>query len=458
MSSPASPSAAASRLATPEPPTTPLELKQPKLRSDKTEAKYRNNLKRSREASAEALQKYQKLSTEGSAPGSSRHEHALNMIESAITVLETQRAEAALQVQSLTSIAEKAAQRKLTDEEVKDLESDIRQWTKERTKQEVLLDSAMKQKNSAIEQLADIPWHKCQKVLEMLLCLPILHKRKSRPGQAAWRKAALDFYDSARRIQDPKNKDNILDQVWDPVRHVWAPSSRMRAAHILPYSLSNQVLNVIFGEEDAEHLFDIRNCILLSASVEQALDKGAFVFVPTAESINKPDSPIEYKLVLLEESYRPELVEFPGTTTWNDLDGTVLKFRNDCRPRQRYMYLNYASRIIAARKLKYESHSRTRLETTGTAWVSPGKWIRNSMIREVARIVGDHQMPEVLGEGAFDDDDNEDPDSPTKARVSRAAEGWVRETFVSQLFERPVEADQEEGNSDEEEDDADMFT
>ncbi|OJD30001.1 uncharacterized protein BKCO1_6800028 [Diplodia corticola] len=450
---PNSPAAAASHSASPEI-STALQLELPQQRSTKTESKYKHRLERSREASEEALHKYCKLS-QGSAPEASRHNHALNLIESATKVLKAQQSEAALRVESLTAVAEKAVQRKLTNEEFMDVQHDIYVWTRARTSQEIFLRSAESQRNSIVEQLAELPAEKTQKVLEMLLCVPIMQRRRSRPSQAHWRKAAVEYYDAQRQVpfpavppSNPTSKPQTITVCWDPIMRAWYPANEVKAAHILPYSMTNEVLQMILGEgEGAEVLLDIRNCLLLWEPIEAAFDKGIFVLVPDQPAAEGQTT--EYKLVLLDESYRTAPVKFGVSTTWSKLDGIVLEFRNECRPRQRYMYLNFASRIIAARKLQFDTYSRSRLESTGSAWVSPGKWIRKSMIREVARIVGDHQVADTFEEASFEDQTG--PDGPTKSRVTKAAEEWITGTFERRLFERPLEKG-EDGGSDEDED------
>ncbi|KAH7044677.1 hypothetical protein B0J12DRAFT_604059 [Macrophomina phaseolina] len=239
-----------------------------------------------------------------------------------------------------------------------------------------------------------------------------------------------------------------MEQVWDPIIKGWLEAKYVRAAHILPYSMTDQTARCILGEDEGTNvIFDIRNCLPLWEPLESAFDKGVFVLVPADEE-KKAGDPTNYKLVLLEESMRTRHVGFPSTITWDQLDGTVLQFRNNCRPRQRYVYLSFVSRIIAARKMKYSNYSRTRLERTGTAWVSPGKWIRKSLIREVARIVGDHAVPDILEQGTFDDES----ESPTRAKVVKAAEEWVTETFDMGVFDGT--SIMEEGDADEEEDES----
>ncbi|KAF9634021.1 hypothetical protein BFW01_g4916 [Lasiodiplodia theobromae] len=432
--------AAASRAIMPEPFTTPLEFNQPEPFYEKTEAKYKDMLDIARQASEKALQTYRELS-QGNTPGSSRRQRALDTVESAIAVLQTQRDEADVHVQSLTAtVAERAAQRNLTDEDVGILQTDIRNWTRERTKQELLLDSANKQRNSAIEQLCEIHWNKCQRILKMLLCVPITQKRSYRPSQGSWRKNVLHYYDAVRKVSYPDFMER-REQIWDPVMHCWAPGEAMKAANILPYGMSNEVLRMIFGEEEeAEILFDIRNCLFLCEPLELAFDEGIFVLVPVGES--NQESPTDYKLVLLKESLRTARVTHPGEMTWNDLDGTVLEFRNDCRPREKFMYLNFVSRIIAARKLRYNHLFRMHLENISRAWVSPAKWIRRSMIYEVARIVDDHEIPEIFQEGTSDGEDGRD--NPRNDKLSRAAESWVTEIFFRELFERDPEEEEED--------------
>jgi hypothetical protein len=89
----------------------------------------------------------------------------------------------------------------------------------------------------------------------------------------------------------------------------------------------------------------VGNGILLHKKIEIQLDRGAVALIPANLVIE--DTPIELKFVLINESERQNRIAVGGTT-WGDIDGRILEFKNSARPLKRYLYLRYAMTILYA--------------------------------------------------------------------------------------------------------------
>jgi hypothetical protein len=93
----------------------------------------------------------------------------------------------------------------------------------------------------------------------------------------------------------------------------------------------------------------------MSKDAEERFDKGLFVIVPTVDDpVSQHDidawsasEPKEYKIRLLDKEcplmkrfleHRPE--------KWINVDGKLVEFRNDHRPRARYIYFHYCVSIL----------------------------------------------------------------------------------------------------------------
>jgi hypothetical protein len=82
---------------------------------------------------------------------------------------------------------------------------------------------------------------------------------------------------------------------------------------------------------------------------------------------------------------------------FQDLDGQELSFLNDNRPARRYLYFRYIISYLTARKEGNEEWTGD-LEIRGTLWASPGKYLRKSLLRVLAKEVSDTVLPESLTE------------------------------------------------------------
>jgi hypothetical protein len=79
----------------------------------------------------------------------------------------------------------------------------------------------------------------------------------------------------------------------------------------------------------------VGNGILLSTLIERQLDRGGIAIIP-AGSI---ESPVELKVVIIDESIRSRSYYGANTSKLGDLDGRILKFRNSA-PRRNAFFIS----------------------------------------------------------------------------------------------------------------------
>lgn len=75
---------------------------------------------------------------------------------------------------------------------------------------------------------------------------------------------------------------------------------------------------------------------------------------------------------------------------WRDLDNVELKFLNDKRPAQRYLYYHYITTIL--RYVRFEKHGwaeKRLMVPNGILWATPRPYLRRSMLKILAECIGD---------------------------------------------------------------------
>jgi hypothetical protein len=101
---------------------------------------------------------------------------------------------------------------------------------------------------------------------------------------------------------------------------------------------------------------------------------------------------------------------------WAKLDGLQLEFKNDNRPRLRYLYFTFLMSLFRRQRFECAGwKSDLARYVNGKMWASPGKWVRGLSIRVIARriayetdlkaFVGTHDLP--LQPGTMDKRDDE---------------------------------------------------
>ena len=96
-----------------------------------------------------------------------------------------------------------------------------------------------------------------------------------------------------------------------------------------------------------------------------------------------------------------------------NLDCKLLVFRNGNRPRLRYLYFKMVSSFIRRRRYECTGWRNDLFNyVKGTMWGSPGKWLRGSALRTMARKIGHEiDLEKFFGTSNLLPEDNQDDGS-----------------------------------------------
>ncbi|CAG8951308.1 hypothetical protein HYFRA_00008058 [Hymenoscyphus fraxineus] len=209
------------------------------------------------------------------------------------------------------------------------------------------------------------------------------------------KKKATFFYDA-------KNADG---EVWCHVLARYAPSEkRRRMAHLIPQKLRNKNLAQILGlPPEANLLFHRKSVLFLDTTIEEYYDRGQLTIVPTH---NKQD-PVELKVVLVDQAiakqnFGQDVNGKGDKSTFKDLDGRILKFRNENRPSLKVLYLHA---LISVYHAEEENQPDLRKKLfTGTAWGTPGGIGMDTVLGQLAHDAGDNLLPAVYAANCVEND------------------------------------------------------
>lgn len=140
-------------------------------------------------------------------------------------------------------------------------------------------------------------------------------------------------------------------------------------------------------------MWSVENGMLMTRELEEAFREGTFVLVP----VEKPGEPDGWKLVLIDEGMRHEMAN--ASQIWDELDGVELEFRNQSRPGRAFVYFAYCMALWrtmqGTRRLEWAA-LKERIESR-ELWTVPGRYLRMSMFRDLAGLIGDGVvLPEAI--------------------------------------------------------------
>lgn len=110
-----------------------------------------------------------------------------------------------------------------------------------------------------------------------------------------------------------------------------------------------------------------------------------------------PGEEIVWRCVLINKSMASD--EIFKSLKWRDIDGKELKFLTGNRPAKRYLYLRYAITCIHQRQQGNSDWLDTAFRETkskGHIWVTPGPYLRQSMLLTLAQHASDTFLPDVF--------------------------------------------------------------
>ena len=233
--------------------------------------------------------------------------------------------------------------------------------------------------------------------------------------QSRFRKAVIESYNSAHPNFGRKN-----EFLWDPILNCWIPERETQAAHLFAYNHGQTTMNAIFGPMNPPELFSPLNGLLLSSMTESLFDKGFFTVVP-----NLPENPSEKDVAawnsLKVKEYKIRILNFQHPKidfvihpikpelTWRSLNGSKLEFRNDFRPRARYLYFHYCLQILRLSWGHQKKNAEALKKKLGKAyWGTPGRYLPRHMLLAFVEELG-HEYKPLLLQGAIEDEADLDP-------------------------------------------------
>lgn len=247
--------------------------------------------------------------------------------------------------------------------------------------------------------------------------------KRTKSQQSKFKKDLINFYDAA--INNPRKPEVVLS-VHDSATGHERLKSAVTGAHLVPRSLGKDILVAIFGADVEEELNTPLNGLLLHTDVEEAMDDGAIAIVP-----NLPDDPSTQEVTVWEstepKNYKwrvidpeAEILDEPlevisedpaSAMTIRDLNGKQLSFKNDMRPRARYLFFLF---VVAQLRLAWRQEYRRDRDPSYVPtkqlgkgfWATKGRYLERPFLLALADEIGQdtnivENIPMVPG------DDNE---------------------------------------------------
>ncbi|KAK3331723.1 hypothetical protein B0T19DRAFT_413866 [Cercophora scortea] len=227
---------------------------------------------------------------------------------------------------------------------------------------------------------------------------------RTRSSQAKFKNDLLQYYGAAIM---QTNKPKVIRLIHDTATGYDLIVSSITAAHLFPHKLGPDVLVALFGEDVEGELMTARSGLLLERDVESALDDGAIAIVP-----DLPDDPSSEQVAKWEEedpkNYRWRVIDddadslntviipqnssdTPKDITIRDLDGQKLSFKNDNRPRARYLYFLYVvAQLKMAWRHDYRNDPAKKLKSQlgKSFWATRGRYLNRALLLALAEEIG----------------------------------------------------------------------
>ncbi|KAK3356331.1 hypothetical protein B0T25DRAFT_421131, partial [Lasiosphaeria hispida] len=235
---------------------------------------------------------------------------------------------------------------------------------------------------------------------------------RKRSEQAKFKDDLIQFYGAATT---KPNKPKVIISVHDTATGYEFLKPHVTAAHLFPYKLGPDILVSLFGEDVEGELMTARNGLLLQPDVELALDDGTIAIVPdlpddpTTEQVAhwEEEEPKDYRWRIIDEDTESletvialESQGAPKNMTIRDLVGLKLCFKNDNRPRARYLYFFFVvAQLKMAWRHEYRKDPAKKLKPQlGKGfWATRGRYLNRGFLIALAEEIGhDTSFPENM--------------------------------------------------------------
>ncbi|KAI4687788.1 uncharacterized protein J4E88_003379 [Alternaria novae-zelandiae] len=194
--------------------------------------------------------------------------------------------------------------------------------------------------------------------------------------------------------------------------HVWCPIAWQRtgvhpwphdtgAIHLVHYNTGDHACDYLFGKTDSTrgHLMDPSNGLLLYRDFKGMLNRAQIIIVParvgdtdpeTGKTVQETDKE-PYKIRVLDPKVRNgdgDLRYRTRPVAHTQLDGRILEFANDNRPKKMYLWYRAVLNIAVRHRLQAPGWEED-IEALGkNSWCAPGESLRRSTMHAILKRVG----------------------------------------------------------------------
>ncbi|KAG8525683.1 uncharacterized protein KY384_000443 [Bacidia gigantensis] len=245
------------------------------------------------------------------------------------------------------------------------------------------------------------------------------------------------------------------NHMWCPIEQYMVTKSGMKAAHIFPWKHGRNAMDCLFATSN--EMFSPLNGIMMGEQAEDRFDRGYLCLVPAVNDIRSKQNVNnwlqgrqEYKIMTFQRKIslmQNKICNGPfAGRTWASLDGELVKFSSDHRPRARYLYFHH---LFCCHRAAWDASNF--MEFKGDAlkdhfgaqyWGTAGTYITECFLRGFVLEIG-HEHEHLLDHAIKDGDSKPDYTMSSLMRnASYKEEGGESETD---------EEDEEEEEDDEEE-------
>ena len=202
-------------------------------------------------------------------------------------------------------------------------------------------------------------------------------KKRSSKIQSSMKAAAIQVY-------EVKKDTPIIGKIWCCVTQRYYDQEKVRAAHIVPHSLTPSLVDYIFGNGSGARLDTADNCLLMHSDVERAFDNGNFVLLP----VDNTRTPILRWKVKITNLAAVNMDILGGVL--KDFDGIELSFKNERRPASRFLYYHFVITLLRNKRDRQPGWEKFLVElSTDKPFATMGRYMRESMLLTLVKSAGD---------------------------------------------------------------------
>jgi len=211
-----------------------------------------------------------------------------------------------------------------------------------------------------------------------------------------------------------------LTELFHSFPYGWCPIARQRlsvnpwphdtrAFHLVHYNTGDGACDYLFGKQDSTrgHLMDPSNGLLLYFEFKSMLNRAQIIIVParvgdtdpeTGKTVQETDKE-PYKIRVLDPKLRNGVGDWECRTrpvAPTQLDGRILEFANDNRPKKMYLWYRAVLDIAVRHRLQAPGWQGD-IEALGqNSWCAPGESLRRSTMHAILKRVGFIEDPEPI--------------------------------------------------------------